>query len=149
MTEVEITMDNLWDYFEIKENRQEDTDAQGDLIRLFVTRVLSLKEDYSLANRDEYPTDIAVGYEYDRDVKTYGTHCVLDFDSWTCNAAVAWKDQSHCSEMAHFPKSAWMDSSQMNYDNNGNASNNNGAIIVTVENFKVVNASGTLYLVNK
>ena len=63
VTEIEITMDNLWDYFEIKEKRFEQKDAQGKLYGLSIYNNLSLKEEYELANTEEYPTDVSVGVE--------------------------------------------------------------------------------------
>ena len=42
-----------------------------------------------------------------------------------------------------------MGGSSIWYNGVGNAANNDGGTIITVENFEILNASGTLYLVNK
>ena len=144
VTEVEITMDNLWDYFEIKEDRTEETDAQGELYYLAITRKLSLREGFTLADFDKYPTDVAVGYEYDRKYVQYWKPCTIDFEDFTCNGSAAWRDTPHESKMAHFPKQAWMDTTYAS-----NYAGSDVAIIETIESFEVLNASGTLYLVNK
>lgn len=148
VTEVEITMDNLWDYFEIVENRNEQTDAQGNLKSLYVGNNISLKEGYQLAARDEYATDVAVGYEYDRLDTQYWVSCTIDFENWTCSSSSAWRDKTHVSEMVHFPTRSNLYTPFIQYIN-GDVSKNEGAYIQTVENFEVLNASGTLYLVNK
>ena len=148
VTEVEIAMDNLWDYFEITEVRNEQTDAQGNLKSLNIQNRLSLKEDYKLADRKEYPTDVAVGYEYERHEKQYWVHCTLDFENWTSDASASWRDNTHVSNMAHFPENPAMGSFSMAYLS-GSVSDNENAIIYTIENFEILNASGTLYLVNK
>ena len=64
VTAVDITMDNLWEYFEITEQRNEQTDAQGNLYSLNTGYFLSLKEAYTLADETDYPTDVVVGVEY-------------------------------------------------------------------------------------
>lgn len=143
VTEVEITMDNLWDYFEITEERYEQTDAQGNLYQLQISSRLSLKNEYTLAEDDEYPTDVAVGYEYDSSFSGYYKPCTVDFETFTCNG-IAWANETnHESKMAHFPQSAWV------YDFFASNDPNYDANIRTVSNFNVLNASGTLYLVNK
>ena len=143
VTEVEITMDNLWDYFEIVEKRNEKTDAQGNMTYLYISNCLALKADYLLADVEEYPMDIAVGFEYDKDVKVYQQPCTLDFENYTCDASANSHENNHMSEMAHFPSQVSLDNIQVNYQDS------TSAIIVTSENFEILNASGTLYLVNK
>lgn len=148
ITEVEITMDNLWDYFEITEDRHEESDANGDLYSRYITNFLSLKKEYELADREEYPTDVAVGFEYDSKVTVYYSPCTIDFEALTCTkGTVCDRTNSHESKMAHFPQSSLLDQSYANNPTDKN--NNNLAIIQRAENFEILNASGTLYLVNK
>ncbi len=83
VTEVEITMDNPWDYFELVENRQEQTDANGNMTRLYITYTLSLKNGYELADQNEYTTDVAIGYEYDKIELHYRNPSFVDFEAFT------------------------------------------------------------------
>lgn len=152
VTEVEITMDNLWDYFEITEKRNEKTDAQGIVNDVSISCVFTLKENFKLADGEEYPTDVAIGYEYTMKTKAYWLPCTIDFDAWTCDGGSAWaRNESHESNMVHFSTSPCylyhIDARY--YKASYGASENDAAHISTVENFEVLNASGTLYLVNK
>ena len=141
--EVEITMDNLWDYFEITEQRNEEKDAQGNLISLHINYLLSLREEYTLAKGDEYPTDVVVGYEYDSSFSSYFKPCSVDFDNFTCNGSAWANETNHESKQVRFPQNKWV------YDVYATNNPNYDATIQTVSNFEVLNASGTLYLVNK
>ena len=129
-------------YFEITEYRSEKTDAQGNLYWLQIVSTLSLKEQYSLANTDEYPSDVAIGYTYDRIVKQFERPCAIDFENFTCNVSATFRDESKQSIMAHFPEQPNL------YDFYATA---DPALympqILTSENFEILNASGTLYLV--
>lgn len=152
ITEVEITMDNLWDYFEIVEKRTEKTDAHGTVNFVWLSCVFTLKEDFKLADGERYPTDVAIGYEYTMKTKEYSLPCTIDFDAWTCDGGSAWaRDESHESNMVHFSTSPCnLYSINANYYKASHlVSENNAAHISTVENFEILNASGTLYLVNK
>ena len=152
ITEVEITMDNLWDYFEISENRQEQADAHGNVNDVNISYVLALKEDFKLADGEEYPTDVAVGYEYTMKTKAYWLPCTIDFDAWNCDGGSAWtRNDSHESKMAHFTTYPCFlyNVYAMYYKASYGASENDAAHISTVDDFEIVNASGTLYLVNK
>lgn len=145
VTAVEITMDNLWDYFEITEQRDEQTDAQGSIISVTINRILALKEEFNLADLVQYPTDVAVGYEYDKEEVQYWKPCTIDFDAFTCDGRVAWRfDVSHESKMIHFPQKGNLNSAWADYPAGGDV-----ADITTCENLEILNASGTLYLVNK
>ena len=144
ITEVEITMDNLWDYFEIVEDKIDKTDAHGELSSRQINRKLALKDDFILAELAEYPTDVAVGFEYDYIQSQYLKPCTIDFDTFTCDSSVTWRDVTHESEMAHFPKQP-----QMDWAIADRVSGDMNSIILSTENFEILNASGTLYLVNK
>lgn len=144
VTEVEITMDNLWDYFEITEDRQEQVDAQGEMYALTIDRKLALKEGVILADTNEYPTDVAVGYEYDEHQILFWNSCEIDFDTFTSKESLAQQYTTHRSEMKHFPKQSFLTASFANNGGSGGSAN-----IIKSENFEILNASGTLYLVNK
>lgn len=145
VTEVEITMDNLWDYFEITEDRTEQTDAMDNLTRVYIQYSLQLKEEYLLAEADKYPTDVAIGYEYDYTETQYYGSCTLDFENWSCDGNAQWPPfGGHESKMLHFPKNRNLYAALMEY-----FSGMEGGAILVNENFEVLNASGTLYLVNK
>lgn len=144
VTEVEITMDNLWDYFETVEKRSEQADAQGNIYDLTIYRVLSLKEEYKLADQDEYPSDVAVGFEYDLKTKLYWMPVTIDFEAWTCDGSTFDRQNRHESKMARFPSNPFLDSY-----GGSMAPSSNVAWLESLENFEILNASGTLYLANK
>lgn len=152
VTEVEITMDNLWDYFEITEKRNEKTDAHGTVNDVWLSCVFTLKEDFKLVDGERYPTDVAIGYEYTMKTKAYWLPCTIDFDAWTCDGGSAMAgNERHESNMVHFSTSPCnlYHINAMYYKCSYGASENDAAQISTVENFEILNASGTLYLVNK
>ncbi len=140
-------MDNLWDYFEITEIRNEKTDAAGNIIKLDIQHCLSLKDEYNLSEAEGNPTDIAIGCEYDIDYTNYHVPCTIDFSVLTCTGSVLSHWNKHESVMVHFPESIQLDYSfaQSPVDQ----SSGNLATIRLIENFNVLNASGTLYLINK
>ena len=144
VTEVEITMDNLWDYFEIVEKRNEQTDAMGSLTHVEIQYVLSLKNNLLLAETEMYPTDVAVGYEYDYTETQYYGSCTLDFENWSCDGNAEHPFGGHESKMLHFPKSGYLYYAVIGY-----FSGIEGGSILVNENFEILNASGTLYLVSK
>lgn len=47
--EIQITNDNLWDYFEVKDELVVDKNAFGEVTRISVKQSLALKEDYQLS----------------------------------------------------------------------------------------------------
>lgn len=146
VTEVEITMDNLWDYFEVAENRNEQTDANGKPYSLYVSRYLSLKDNYKLANKEEYPTDVAVGFEYDSKNVAYTKPSSVDFEGFTISGTIVYQDKTHESHMAHYPSNPSLDHIMLASDSKSDLYD---AMLTTTSSFKVLNASGTLYLVNK
>lgn len=143
VTEVEITMDNLWDYFEIREIREENTDANGNTNKLKVNYEFALKAKYELANEDMYPTDVALGYEYSKHFKGYNVPCIVNYDDFTCDGTTWGEEDTNESNTAHYPKEPSLYFFYAVYDPN------HWAQIITISDFETINASGTLYLVNK
>lgn len=163
VTEVEITLDNLWNYFEITEYRSLSADAQRNPTDVSVAYYLTLKEEYELADLDEYRTDVAVGYEFDDIHTSYYYPCTMDFDTLTCSGSEADRYKYHNSLLGYFRQnemwiatetlhiagiSLYWESARCKSDQS-NVNYWDTAYIDTVENFEILNASGTLYLVNK
>ncbi len=150
VTEVEITMDNLWDYFEITEDRLEEKDAEGNLYQVQIQHNLSLKKEYELAEGDEYPTDVAVGYEYDEFQYSFGYPCEIDFDDFSCSEDPVYTYDSHESKTVNFPQTPWMHSNlaQCKADQE-NIGESETAYIILTDSVEFLNARGKLYLVNK
>ena len=140
VTEVKISMDNLWDYFEIREERFEQKDAYGNLKDLSINYRLLLKEEFSLAEGDAYPNSLAVGYEYDNVVKAYqgGT---LDFENWTCDGYNGYQDTTRKSEMLDY------EGKQLYFEYIFKESSEFSSI-QRAENLEFLSAEGTLFLIN-
>ena len=146
VTEVQITLDNLWDYFEIREVPIEQTDAHGNLVYLWIDYLLTLKDGYELADLTKYQTGVAVAYEYDGVSYEYDTPCEIDFEAFTCSRAPSSTSIMYHSETVHYPDS------YLHYSkiaNNPVDQSNGGAYIFVFENLEFLSADGTLYLVGK
>ena len=146
VVEVEITMDNLMDYFEIVKDRTEKKDSKGKLYYLFISRRLALKKEYTLAEWEEYPTDVSVGFEYDSKFVCYRKPCTIDFKTFKVTGKVWSQDKTHESQIAHFPFSPLLD---CYWADSGPSSKDTPSVVSTSSNFKFLTASGKLYLISK
>ncbi len=144
--EVEITADNLLDYFEIVKDRTEKRDKKGKLCYLFISRRLALKKEYILADQEEYPTDVTVDFEYDSKFICYRKPCTINYKNFTATGKVWSQDQTHEVQTAHFPFSPSLDTSWADADPDNK---NSPSVVSSSSNFKILNAGGRLYLVEK
>ena len=149
VTAVEITIDNLWDYFEITENRVEKRDADGNLYQVSQAYRLSLKEEYAFAKRTEYPTALVVGYEYDSSIDLYERPCVFDFDTLTCDSPVTSQINEHKSGQARLEEADYIFLYTLLVSCPTDPESERMAQIDHSENLEIVNASGTVYLVSR
>ena len=144
--EVEITVDNLWDYFEIVKDRTEKKDSKGKLYYLYVARRLSLKKEYTLADGEDYPTDVTVDFEFDNKFTCYRKPCTIDYKNFKATGKVWSQDQTHESQIAHFPYSPSLDCSWADADPGNKDS---PSVVSSSSNFKIISAGGKLCLVEK
>lgn len=146
VVEVEITMDNFMDYFEIVKERTEKKDSKGKLYYLMISRRLALKGEYTLADWEEYPTDVSVGFEYDNKFVCYRKPCTIDYKNFKASGKVWSQDKTHESQIAHFPFSPSLD---CNWADSVPGSQNSPSVVSTSSNFKLLTANGKLYLISK
>ena len=158
VTKIRITRDNLWDYFEIAEDRQERTDANGKTIYVCICKGLALKEGCIMADPKQYPTDVAVGFAYDSIWNIYYYPCTVDFETFSCDRYAATTKKDHYSFMVHFPADdlSWTDADAFFYNESAKCESDQTNVkywetadVNTVENFEILDVSGVLYLAGR
>ncbi len=158
VTKIRITKDNLWDYFEIAEDRQERTDAYGNTVYVCIYKGLALKEGCVMADPEEYPTDVAAGFAYDSIWNIYYYPCTVDFETFSCDRYAATTKKDHYSFMVHFPADdlSWTDADAFFYNESAKCESDQTNVkywetadVNTVENFEILDVSGVLYLAGR
>lgn len=101
--EVEITLENIFDYFDFKQYRSNYTDEKGNVSSVLISYGLQLKEGYYAANSSEYKDTMTISFTAEGVVNTGNFD--VDFDTLQYTGTAA--DTSYVTvseELSFWPK---------------------------------------------
>lgn len=140
VTEVRISLNNLYQYFEYKEYPSIVREDNNVISSVQVSYGLALREGYTAANLPEYKDTLQVTFSADGVIKT-GSFTV-DYDTLQYSGTESSVQRETVTETLAF----WPEGNRTFVWTFGNYSKSN---ILYLENFQVLSASGSIFLKNE